>query len=681
MNLRFRLEQSVSKAGVVCLVTLATGLALRFLPLGEWWAKLSYDTLFLWGDPENQFKAIVIRMDNGRPREFDPKEHGWARTPYTRLVSYLATNQCRFLVFDVQFLRDGPSRVENEALAAAIKQLDCVVLAAERVEQHLDRDTFYTNALPIDILLTNATDWGVASIPRDVSDSVVRRQYSEDEVRKTLSRVAANLWKQRETRGPKRGREGNWLHYYGIRGIPSIDYQAVFDQPPDYFDGKAVFIGGEDRDTHRTPYSRWREKDFAGVEIHATAFLNLINGDGFVRLSERAEVSLIFLGALVCAVLMSPMRPLFGGGAGVLFGCVLSEVLLAWMLKSHVWFPWLIIVGAELPCAWLCSAWQYERGRVRSRFAGPPLVPDALPSPDQAPLSTAASSTFPLSSQQPEGDPATAAFEPIVPDYELLRCVGRGAYGEVWIGRDAIGQHRAVKVVFRRDFADAAPYDREFNGIEKYMPVSLDHPGLLRLFHVGRNDKRGYFYYVMELGDDQNPTQTFDAARYVPSDLDKELKRQGQCRIAQCLQWFIPLADALDYLHAQKLIHRDIKPSNIIFVRGTPKLADIGLVTDADGKASLVYTPGYIPPEGPGAPPADIYAFGKVMYEMSTGRDRHAYPSLPDEMPEEDETIRLLSFLNVVHKACEPDRQARYGSMAQLRADLLRLETKFKAAL
>ena len=64
---------------------------------------------------------------------------------------------------------------------------------------------------------------------------------------------------------------------------------------------------------------------------------------------------------------------------------------------------------------------------------------------------------------------------------------------------------------------------------------------------------------------------------------------------------------------------RDIKPSNIIFVGGRPKLADIGLVTDAGDARSIVGTEGYLAPEGPGTPQADIFALGRVLYEATTG--------------------------------------------------------------
>jgi len=88
-----------------------------------------------------------------------------------------------------------------------------------------------------------------------------------------------------------------------------------------------------------------------------------------------------------------------------------------------------------------------------------------------------------------------------VPDHELICQIGHGAYGEVWLARNEVGTLRAVKVVYRRTFSEAYPFEREFNGIQKYEPISRSHDGLIDILQIGRNDEAGYFYYVMELAD------------------------------------------------------------------------------------------------------------------------------------------------------------------------------------
>src|SRR6266540_4016709 len=94
------------------------------------------------------------------------------------------------------------------------------------------------------------------------------------------------------------------------------------------------------------------------------------------------------------------------------------------------------------------------------------------------------------------------AEPPNIPDHELLRRVGRGSYGEVWLARSITGAFRAVKIVYRASFEDVRPFEREFSGISNFEPISRSHEGLVDILQVGRNG--GFFYYVMELADDLN---------------------------------------------------------------------------------------------------------------------------------------------------------------------------------
>jgi WD40 repeat protein len=268
----------------------------------------------------------------------------------------------------------------------------------------------------------------------------------------------------------------------------------------------------------------------------------------------------------------------------------------------------------------------------------------------------------------------------------MLGCIGEGSYGQVWLARNVMGEPRAVKVVHRHKFReDDRAYEREFNGIRLYEPISRSHESLVPILHVGRDDRAGHFYYVMELADDaqdeggaggsEADRPLPDSASYVPKTLRGELKRRGRLPPEECVATGAALATALEQLHKNNLVHRDIKPSNIIFVHGRPKLADIGLVTDLDASLSFVGTMGYVAPEGPGTPATDIFALGKVFYEMATGRDRADFPALPafDGMAEtERKGVRELNA--VVLKACAPAPAQRHRTAGELRDELLRLQ-------
>ncbi len=254
-------------------------------------------------------------------------------------------------------------------------------------------------------------------------------------------------------------------------------------------------------------------------------------------------------------------------------------------------------------------------------------------------------------------------------DYELIRMIGRGGYGEVWLVRDKAGKYFACKAVYRESFQHERPYEREYDGICKFEPVSRASESQLKILHLGRRDAEGYFYYIMELADDAN-SRAVDPENYVPKTLFSELKSKNKLPAKECIQIGISLSAALENLHRHGLIHRDIKPGNIVFVNGVPKLADIGLVTDLDVTISYVGTEGYIPPEGPTSSRADIYSLGKVLYEISTGKDRLQYPELPADFVEIPDWEQLLELNAVIAKACEANPGRRYASAEELLGDL-----------
>ncbi len=268
---------------------------------------------------------------------------------------------------------------------------------------------------------------------------------------------------------------------------------------------------------------------------------------------------------------------------------------------------------------------------------------------------------------------AEAPPAPTIPDHELIRCIGRGSYGVVWLARSTMGMFRAVKIVYRKSFDHQKPFERELSGIRKFEPISRLHEGFIDVLHIGINEPEGYFYYIMELGDDHSTQQSIDPQNYFPKTLAGEIKRHGKLPAAECLQLGLALSQALADLHQRGLVHRDIKPANIIFVNGSPKLADIGLVADVQEARSYVGTEGFIPPEGPGAPQADVYSLGKVLYEASTGRDRQDFPELPTQWDRATDHEVFLELNEVVLRACKSDPARRYQTAGDLHAELLLL--------
>ena len=108
---------------------------------------------------------------------------------------------------------------------------------------------------------------------------------------------------------------------------------------------------------------------------------------------------------------------------------------------------------------------------------------------------------------------------PKVSGQELIRCIGAGSYGKVWLSRGLTGVYRAVKVIHRSSLPTNRAFEREFAGLQKYERISLSHEGMVALLHVGGEKDSGFFYYVMEIADDVATGQEIQPDKYEPKTL------------------------------------------------------------------------------------------------------------------------------------------------------------------
>jgi len=270
-----------------------------------------------------------------------------------------------------------------------------------------------------------------------------------------------------------------------------------------------------------------------------------------------------------------------------------------------------------------------------------------------------------------------ALFAPTIPDYQLVRKIGGGAYGQVWMALSVTGAYRAVKIVAREDFRFEKTFEREFEGIKHFEPISRAHSGLVDVLHVGRSFEENFYYYVMELADDRGAIPgVFDPYTYEPRTLRSDMLASGPINVTESIHIGTALAESLHYLHARGLSHRDVKPSNVIFVDGEPKLADIGLVAES-GQQTFVGTEGFVPPEGPGTAKADIYSLGMVLYELTTGKDRLDFPELPYDLEVSAADRQDWHALNgIICRCCTADQAQRYQTASDLAVHLAHVQTR-----
>ncbi len=265
--------------------------------------------------------------------------------------------------------------------------------------------------------------------------------------------------------------------------------------------------------------------------------------------------------------------------------------------------------------------------------------------------------------------------------YEVMKELGRGAMGIVYLGKDPkINRQVAIKTLrFEEDVDEAQSKgikERFFREAES--AGNLTHPNIIRIFDAGEDQDVAYI--AMELLDGKDLKSNCEKANLLPYE--------------RVIELMIHVADGLDYAHKQGVVHRDIKPANIMLLKdGTLRITDFGIAriqaTSKTATGAVLGTPAYMSPEQVNQNKtvdgrADIFSLGVTLFEMLTGEKPFAADSIPALLyrianvehtdPREFNRSLPLNVVQIINKALAKkpgDRYQTAGEMGQALRGLL----------
>lgn len=267
----------------------------------------------------------------------------------------------------------------------------------------------------------------------------------------------------------------------------------------------------------------------------------------------------------------------------------------------------------------------------------------------------------------PTNDPTLAPGQ-VFDGYKIIRFLGRGGFGEVWLCRSQTTCHyHALKFISGRD-ADLLEKEHHSLGLYRSAAARLRSPHLVSIEHINRHTAG--LYYVMPLADgitDVDPTDPDWQPLSLASLIDARCSAAKWFSSQEIIGLILPILDALQSLSNAGLVHRDVKPENILFFSGSPCLGDISLLGEDAAVITRRGTPGYATPSWYRGGLPDMYGAAATLYTLLTGnppdkmgRAAFIWPPQGEQSLTESERAEWKRLHAVIRRATEEKVGERY---------------------
>jgi adenylate cyclase len=349
------------------LVAICAGFACLEYSFAEPLKRASYDLPFLWRTQLDTRGIVLIYLDEESAKQLNqPIDDAWNRSLHVSLLERLTADSARLVLFDIVFDTPSPEPAKDEAFAAALQTFGKAILGAA-----LDLDVGQERIVPPLRSLRKTAGWGLLAFRPIDADYGVRHLFTGTESIPTATWRAAELLNAPVTSGPRETAEPRWMNYYGPADtFASVNFAKALEPdgvPPGFFKDKIVLVGGRSllgyltakRDEFRTPYSRKinpqsPRRYTPGLEVHATALLNLLRGDWLTRLSSHLEYLIIIAVGLLAGALAA-LRISLATLATVFISFAIAAFA-SWLVwNKNVWFNWMVPAAIQMPLGLVLS--------------------------------------------------------------------------------------------------------------------------------------------------------------------------------------------------------------------------------------------------------------------------------------------------------------------------------------